>query len=106
VVVLTDRGHRERGRGPRADAPRLPNVEVVGDTTSGTASQPLPRQLPNGWWLRVPATLESTPDGALVVEGRGAPADGRRAGRPADLARDWDRVLAAALARLSGYEVF
>jgi hypothetical protein len=106
VVVLTDRGTASAAEDFVLMLRLLPNVTVVGDTTSGTASQPLPRQLPNGWWLRVPATLESTPDGALVVEGRGLPPTVAVRADPADVALDRDRVLATALARLSGYEVF
>jgi len=92
VVVLTDRGTASAAEDFVLMMRVVPGAVVVGDTTSGTASQPLPRQLPNGWWLRVPASMELTPDGAFVVEGRGLPPD---VAAPSALA-DVERVLVRA----------
>ena len=105
VVVLTDRGTASAAESFVMMLRGLPNVLVVGDTTSGTASRPLPRRLPNGWWLRVPASVELTPDGALVVEGRGLP-PGRAARQlPADDVFEIDRALVVALNFLTGYDI-
>jgi C-terminal processing protease CtpA/Prc len=44
----------------------------VGDTTIGNSSNPLWRTLPNGWQLRIPQSIQLTPDG-FNAEGRGYP---------------------------------
>jgi len=103
VVVLTDRGTASAAEDFVLMMRVVPGAVVVGDTTSGTASQPLPRQLPNGWWLRVPASMELTPDGAFVVEGRGLPPDVAAPSAPADVERDLDAPLSAAVALLTGF---
>lgn len=48
----------------------LPNVTQVGATTRGAFSDQLPKPLPNGWALALPAELYKGPDGE-DLEGRG-----------------------------------
>ena len=48
----------------------LPNVKQVGGVTHGAYSDQLPKPLPNGWALALPAELYKAPDGH-DVEGRG-----------------------------------
>ncbi|ATC24987.1 peptidase [Caulobacter vibrioides] len=48
----------------------LPNVTLVGGTTRGAFSDQLPKPLPNGWTLALPAELYRTADGR-DLEGRG-----------------------------------
>ena len=98
VVLLTDRRVASAAESFTLMLRALPTVVVIGDTTSGTASNPLPRDLPNGWWVTVPQSQETTPDGTVPIEGRGiAPAV---VVRPAagDAARGVDRMLEAAIA--------
>ena len=48
----------------------LPNVKQVGGTTHGAFSDRLPKPLPNGWALALPAELYKGPKGE-ALEGRG-----------------------------------
>jgi hypothetical protein len=41
----------------------LPQVKVIGDTTGGGSAQPVIRELPNGWILRVSNSQRLTPEG-------------------------------------------
>jgi carboxyl-terminal processing protease len=77
----------------------IPTTFTVGDTTVGTASNPLGRELPNGWTFRVPQSIESTPEG-FIPEGRGFPPTLTVVFAPGDSARAADPVLDSALARL------
>jgi hypothetical protein len=77
-----------------------PQVLVVGDTTSGTATDPLWRDLPNGWAFRLSQSIESTPGGlAPSVVGGIPPTIFARTSR-ADSAQQIDASLNAALAAL------
>lgn len=77
----------------------LPNVVVVGDTTLGLGSNPLGITLSNGWTMRVPRSMQSTPDG-FVYQWRGLPPDVAVPWTPADTAAGRDPYLDAALADL------
>ena len=48
----------------------LPQVVMVGDTTLGLGSNPLVRDVGDGWSYRVPRSMQSTPDG-FVYQWRG-----------------------------------
>lgn len=50
----------------------LPYATTVGDSTLGTASNPRDFRLANGWTLRVPQSIQSTPDG-YVYQWTGLP---------------------------------
>lgn len=52
----------------------LPNVKQVGATTRGAFSDQLPKPLPNGWMLALPAELYKRPTGENL-EGRGLAPD-------------------------------
>lgn len=41
----------------------LPQVVVIGDTTGGGSAQPITRELPNGWIVRVSNSQRLTPEG-------------------------------------------
>ncbi|MBN2348455.1 MAG: S41 family peptidase [Bacteroidales bacterium] len=52
----------------------LPNVTVVGDTTNGSFSYSLMRELPNGWSFSLSTEIVATPD-MKIYEGVGIPPD-------------------------------
>lgn len=78
-----------------------PDVTIVGDTTGGGAGNPIPRELPNGWVLRVSRWQAWAADGTWY-EGVGLPPDVVREITPADLAAGRDPLLETAIALLSG----
>jgi hypothetical protein len=41
----------------------LPQVKIIGDTTGGGSAQPIVRELPNGWIVRVSNSQRLTPEG-------------------------------------------
>ena len=100
VAVLTDRGVHSAAENFVEMLRVLPQVVTVGDTTFGTASNPRAASLPNGWTLRIPQSIETTPDG-LVVEGHGLPPAVAVRLDPADRARGHDTILRAAVAALA-----
>jgi hypothetical protein len=53
---------------------RFPNVTVIGDTTAGSLSGRMERELPNGWRYSIPVHKILTPEG-VSYEGRGIPPD-------------------------------
>ena len=77
----------------------LPQVVVVGDTTLGLGSNPREVTLSNGWTMRVPQSMQSTPDG-FVYQWRGLPPTIAVPWTPADTAAGRDPYLDAALAEL------
>ena len=100
VAVLTD-GHTASAAEDFVLMMRtVAGVAVVGDTTAGAASNPLLRELPNGWTFRVPQSVQSTPDG-VVYDGVGLPPDRAVTQSPADSERGVDAALEAAIARLN-----
>ena len=77
-----------------------PNVLLVGDTTSGTATNPLWRDLPNGWAFRLSQSIEYTPSGfAPSIAGGIPPMLFARTTR-ADSAQNVDPPINAALGAL------
>lgn len=78
----------------------LPNVLLVGERTSGTASNPLWRELPNGWSYWVPQSMETTIDGITPTVDGGIPPALRVVTSAADSATGHDTMLDSALARL------
>jgi hypothetical protein len=77
----------------------IPTVFTVGDTTKGNASNPLHRELPNGWLMTVPQSIQMTLD-RFIVEGRGlAPAFPIMLD-PGDASRGIDTILAFAIEEL------
>ena len=99
VAVLTDRGGHSATEDFVMMMRVLPTAVVVGDTTYGTSSNPRAETLANGWALRIPQSVQTTPDG-FVVEGRGLPPQVAVRLDPADAARGVDTILRAALAEL------
>ncbi|OJJ22853.1 hypothetical protein BKI52_00445 [marine bacterium AO1-C] len=63
VVVLTNRRCYSATEWFLAGMRTLPQVTIVGDTTGGGSGRPLPRELPNGWAMRVSNTQRQLPDG-------------------------------------------
>jgi hypothetical protein len=74
----------------------LPSVVTVGDTTLGLGSNPRAVTLSNGWTLRVPQSMQATPDG-FVYQWRGLPP---AVAAPWTEAPDRDPYIDAALAAL------
>jgi C-terminal processing protease CtpA/Prc len=72
VALLTNRGNGSAAEDFVAMLRVLPRTFTVGDTTIGNSSNPLWRTLPNGWQLRIPQSIQLTPDG-FNAEGRGYP---------------------------------
>lgn len=99
VAVLTDRrcmsGTEEFVLAMRV----LPAVVVVGDSTVGAYSNPLPRELPNGWNYGFSMSLQQTLDSTIYEEIGLAP-DVWVRGSAEELAAGRDAVLDTALARL------
>lgn len=72
VALLTNRSNGSAAEDFVAMLRVLPRTFTVGDTTIGNSSNPLWRTLPNGWQLRLPQSMQWTPDG-FNAEGRGYP---------------------------------
>jgi carboxyl-terminal processing protease len=78
----------------------LPNVTQVGATTRGAFSDQLPKPLPNGWALALPAELYKGPDGE-DLEGRGLVPDVPMAIFPeTDLAGGHAEAIAALITKI------
>ena len=99
VAVLTNRFNGSTAENFVMYMRVIPTTFTVGDTTGGTVSNPLWRELPNGWTFHVPQSIESTPDG-FMAEGKGFPPTLAVTFAPGDAARGVDPILDAALARL------
>lgn len=76
------------------------HVALVGDTTSGTATNPLWRDLPNGWIYRLSQSIESTPGGFAPSVAGGIPPLIFARTTPADSARGIDTPIESALSAL------
>lgn len=63
VAVLTNRGCFSSTEWFVAGMRTMPQVTIVGDTTGGGSGRPLPRELPNGWAMRVSNTQAQLPEG-------------------------------------------
>lgn len=77
----------------------VPTVFTVGDTTKGNASNPLQRELPNGWLLTTPQSIQMTPD-RFIVEGRGLAPTFPVMLDPGDASAGIDTILAFAIGEL------
>jgi C-terminal processing protease CtpA/Prc len=77
----------------------IPTVFTVGDTTLGNASNPLHRELPNGWLMTIPQSVQMTPD-RFVIEGLGLPPTFAVMQDTADTSAGTDTILAFALGEL------
>lgn len=78
-----------------------PNVTFVGDSTGGGAGNPIGRELPNGWFLRVSRWQAWAADGTWY-EGIGLAPDVLQDITPEDLAAGRDAILERAMAILNG----
>jgi hypothetical protein len=76
------------------------SVALVGDTTSGTATNPLWRDLPNGWTYRLSQSIESTPGGFAPSVAGGIPPLIVARTTPADSASGVDVPVESALSAL------
>ena len=74
VVVLTNKQVGSTAESFVLAMRSLPQVTLVGDTTGGASSNPVFRELPNGWTFRLSTSYSSTSDG-FVFEGKGIPPD-------------------------------
>jgi carboxyl-terminal processing protease len=74
VVLLTNRRVFSAGESFALHLRVLPHVTVVGDTTGGGAGNPIGRELPNGWGVRLSRWRATTPEG-FSYEGIGLPPD-------------------------------
>jgi hypothetical protein len=99
VALLTNRANGSAAEDFLTMMRVIPTVFTVGDTTIGNSSNPLLRELPNGWQLRVPQSIQMTPDG-YIIEDRGLPPDFPVMLAPADSARGVDTILQRAIAEL------
>lgn len=80
----------------------LPNVKQVGGTTHGAYSDQLPKPLPNGWAVGLPAELYKAPDGH-DVEGKGLAPDTPMAIFPEnDLAGGHAKAIQALIQKIRG----
>lgn len=70
VALITNRYNGSAAEDFVAMMRVIPSAFTVGDTTIGNSSNPLVRELPNGWLLTLPQSMQMTPDGT-VIEGRG-----------------------------------
>ena len=72
VAVLTDRLNGSAAEDFVLMMRALPHAVTVGDTTLGVGSNPLPRELANGWTYLIPRSQAATPDG-FVYNWKGLP---------------------------------
>jgi carboxyl-terminal processing protease len=100
VVVLTDRRTPSAAERTVMAFRSLPGVIVLGDTTNGSISTKIPRELANGWYYSLSPQQVEMFDGQSY-EGRGLPPDEVVRNELADLAAGIDRLLLTAVARLS-----
>ncbi len=63
VVVLTNRLSFSSTEWFVASMRTIPHVTVLGDTTGGGSGNPVVRQLPNGWTMRVSNSQKELPEG-------------------------------------------
>lgn len=99
VAVLTNRYNGSAAEDFLLMMLTSPNVVTVGDTTIGNSSNPLVLELPNGWILRIPQSIQYTPTGE-VIEGRGIAPMIPVMLTAADSARGVDPILLAAITEL------
>jgi len=100
IALIVDRSVGSAGEDFTMAMRVLPAVTVVGDTTSGSASNPLWRELPNGWSYWVPQSIETTIDGITPTVDGGIPPAVFARTSAADSARGSDTLLDSAIAVL------
>lgn len=74
VVVLTSRETASSAEIFTMAMQVLPQVAIIGDTTSGGEGNPIPRELPNGWTYRLSTKVGATAE-SYIIEGKGVPPD-------------------------------
>lgn len=99
VVVLSNRKSASAAEGFVLAMRALPNVTVIGDSTAGASSNPLARELPNGWTYRFSISLWYDAD-HVPFEETGLVPDLWVRGSAEELADRRDAVLDTALAVL------
>ncbi len=72
VVLLTNKQVGSTAESFVLAMKSLPQVTIVGDTTGGASGNPVFRELPNGWTIRLSTSYSSTSDG-FIFEGKGIP---------------------------------
>lgn len=92
VALLTNRGVYSAAEDFVLAMRVLPRVTVVGDTTGGGSGNPIPRELPNGWVVRVPRWQVWAADGTFF-EGVGLVPDVEVRITHEDLAHGRDSIL-------------
>jgi C-terminal processing protease CtpA/Prc len=92
VVILTSRRTGSTAEYFTLAMKSLPQVTTVGDTTNGSISEQLWRELPNGWSYELPTVIIATPD-LKVYNGRGIPPDIPIIETKIDSVQSIDRIL-------------
>jgi len=96
IVVLADRYTVSAAERSVLMLRTLPQVTTVGDTTNGAISYTLPRELPNGWAVRVSTQEIRSADGE-VFESVGIPPDIPLINDLNDMNNGMDKVLEKAI---------
>lgn len=96
LVLLTDRYCISAGETFALAMRELPQVTMVGDTTTGAFSDTVNRELPNRWFYRIPVAEVFDGDGRSW-EGIGLPPDLMIRNTPEEVANGQDRMLELAL---------
>jgi carboxyl-terminal processing protease len=99
VVVLTDRRTPSAAERTVMALRTLPNVAVMGDTTNGSISTKIARELANGWYYSLTPQQVEMFDGRSY-EGRGLAPDVVLRNEAAEVRAGVDRLLEAAIDRL------
>jgi carboxyl-terminal processing protease len=99
VVVLTDRRTPSAAERAVMALRTLPRVTVMGDTTNGSISTKIARELANGWYYSLTPQQVEMFDGRSY-EGRGLAPDAVIRNDPEEVRSGRDRLLEAAIARL------
>jgi carboxyl-terminal processing protease len=97
--VLTDRRTPSAAERAVMALRTLPQVTVMGDTTNGSLSTKIPRELANGWYYSLTPQQVEMFDGRSY-EGRGLAPDVVVRNDPLEVRAGSDRLLEAAIERL------
>jgi hypothetical protein len=100
IVVLTDRFTISAAERATMALAVLPNVTVLGETTNGSTSTMMAREMANGWHYSLATQQVLFADGKSY-EGAGLPPASVVKNSKADLQNDIDRVLEKAIETLS-----
>ena len=93
IVIITDRSVFSAAEDFVLALRHLPNVYVVGQFTGGGSGNPMTRELPNGWILKVPRWQVADPLTKILYEGIGLEPDSVLVQRTLDTTLGIDRVL-------------